>query len=516
MGLLSTAPADADAGTEGYGSWAYREDGTVPGTGTTYSWSGVDAGLNLGVASVDGAVARNVILVYGDPSLGHGLGAQITAPDGQIFEAGETYPVFVGLADPTARAGQLLIWREGTVCGKTFDEVSAYRDLPEIATGTLHIGELERDQLGRVTRFAATYVLSCQLLGGPPGFEGSIAVNATAPAAAVPDAPVVPGPVTDLKATNVGPDKNENTTTTLTWHNPVGAVDAVVDMIQSEHPRKLPALVGGEYTRQYLGRAHRYRDDQVEFMDTRTYRVVPRGPSGRLGAPALVTVQGSRLDVKDWLTQTVTIGQQVQFSGKLRLSWDYDRAVDVMKGPGLARRVIRLCARPARNYAHQVCRPIDRTTTAADGSFTLSGTPLANSIYDFEVPATGRMVGNILRATAWVAPVTDLAAPESDAVAGSRFARVGPRGSVRRGSVIHFSTVRAPAGSRGVVRLQRYDGDAWRTVLTKRFDTRRSGARRVAIPYRELRTGTHRYRVVKVADQRHVNGHSRTVQVRVR
>jgi len=359
-----------------------------------------------------------------------------------------------------------------------------------------------------LTRFAATYELNCQFTGRQPGFEGSIAVNATTPPAPVPDAPATPGPVTDLTATNVGPDGSGNNFTTLTWHNPAGSGDTNIDMVESSNQAELPAAIGAYYNQQYLGPASRYRDGHVESMFNRTYRVVPRGPSGRLGAPTLLTVHGTRLVITEQFKK-ITIGQQVQFSGRLNGSGDYVDPADDMKGPGLVGRAVVLCRQSSVNYVDGDCTPVDRTTTTADGRFSLSATPLENSIYNVVVPATGRMVGNTARVgNALVAPQADLRAPESE--------QVSARALVRRGSVIHFSTSRARAGSRGIIRLQRYAGHTWRTVATKRLTTRGSKARRLAVPYRERSRGRHAYRVVKPGDARHINGYSRTVRVRVR
>jgi hypothetical protein len=78
-----------------------------------------------------------------------------------------------------------------------------------------------------------------------------------------------------------------------------------------------------------------------------------------------------------------------------------------------------------------------------------------------------------------------------------------------------FSTSRARAGSRGFVRLQRFDGHSWRTVATKSL-ARGSGAHRLSLTYREQSRGLRAYRMVKPGDAHHINGQSRKVYIRVR
>ncbi len=315
--------------------------------------------------------------------------------------------------------------------------------------------------------------------------------------------------MTDLKATNVGPNGGGGVnTTTLTWRNPAGFVDVNIDMVQSRNTALFPAMIGYFWNQRYRGGASSHRDAHVESMDTRTYRVVPRGPSGRLGPPTLLTVVGTRLSVPGQFG-TVTMGQEVQFSGRLSENWDYVDPADILNGPGLVGRAIVMCRQSSVHYVDHECTTVDRTRTTADGRFTLSATPMENTLYSVMVPATSQMVGNISRViNAYVAPQTDLAAAESE--------RASARASVRRGAVIHFTTSRSRAGSRGIVRLQRYDGHRWKTIATKRLTTRGSKARRLAIPYRERAVGRHLYRVVKPGDAHHVNGYSRKVRVRVR
>lgn len=486
------APAGAAGGSNG---WLQREDAMAPAAASTYSWSGPGTGLYL--YSSPGQVT-----LVSDASQGQDFNASFVAPAGQTLQPGSTYPVNAWPSTPTAAAGRLLVWRDGTMCGRTPDQMFPSYVPANPATGWFHVNEVAYGASGQVTGFSATYEINCQYVGGPLGFEGSVAVNATAAPAAVPDAPATPGAVTGLTSTNVGPDGSDTNVTTLTWTNPAGIGSVDLGMAQSSDVAKLPALLGAYGTGLYRGIGNRYRETRIDFMDTRTYRLVPRGPSGRLGPATLLTVMGTRLAVPG--SEKVTIGQQAQFSGRLSESWDYVRPADVMKGPGLVGRTVVLCRQSSVNYVDGDCTVVARTTTTADGYFTLSTRPMRNNIYSVVVPATPQMLGNSSRVvSARVAPVTDLTAPEADQAA---------RAWVRRGAVIHFSTRRAPAGSAGVVRLQRFDGHRWRTVASRSLA---SGPRRLAIPYRERARGLHAYRVVKPGDAHHVNGYSRTVRVRV-
>ncbi|WP_435769834.1 hypothetical protein [Nocardioides sp. SYSU DS0651] len=443
------------------------------------------------------------------PAEGPGFGGNLALPAGQTFQAGQTYSVDAVASRSTPDSGRLRIWREGTMCGLTPDDVerlSGRYVAANPATGWVHVSEIEYDGAGRLVRFAATFEVNCQVVGGPPGFEGSIAANATHPLSPIPEAPATPSPVTDLKAKNVGPDSAGNNTTTLTWVNPTPDGDVTIDMVHSSNHALFPAVLAAAETKLYRGTASRYHDPHVEFMDTRTYRVVPRGATGRLGPPSLLTVMGTRLAFP-MLTRRLTIGEEVTFTGRLSEAWDYTRPADVMKGPGLEGRTVLMCSQSSVDYVEGECTPVDKAVTTTDGHFSLTARPLANRYYRIVLPATAHMVGNSQYAVgALVAPRTDLRAPEAEPV-GAR-----ARG-VRRGSVIHFSTSRARAGSRGYVRLQRYDGDRWRTIKRKRLGT---GSSRLAVPFREYRRGRHAYRIVKPGDSRHINGRSRTIHVRVR
>ena len=304
--MLASAPALAAPAGESYDSWVTREDAPDAGDSVTRSWSG--AGANLRLSEYEGQLTA-----YRYPSEGSGIDASFVPPAGQSLRAGATYRAEGWPAEPTAKAGRLLVWRDGTMCGKTHEELFAGYWPANPVTGTFHVIELERDAQGTVTRFAATYELNCQVVGGQPGLEGSIAVNATGPPAPVPEAPATPAAVTDLVATNVGPDSGGVNTTTLTWSNPPGYGDVNVERVQSSDRSKLPAFIGAYDVQQYLGRASRYFEPRIDFMDRRTYRVVPRGPSGRLGPATLLLVMGTRLNIPE-PTQKVTIGQEVELS----------------------------------------------------------------------------------------------------------------------------------------------------------------------------------------------------------
>lgn len=511
IGSLVALPAlSAQAGVpDPYTGWVHRDDGTT-GSGTTYTVPADDV--------LQAFAAGSQVDVY-DDSDQSGLAATFTPPAGQTLQAGHTYHADVSQTAPTSTEGRVVVWRDGTMCGRTSTDLYAgYRPPPPVI-GWFHVSELDRDADGAVTRFAATYELNCQFLGGSPGFEGSVAVNSASPAVAVPAAPAAPGPVTGLAVRNVGPNGVGDNTTTLTWTNPADFGDVEVDMVQSTGRAKLPALLGVDGTRVYLGRATRYVAD-VEFMDSRTYRLVARGTTGRLGPPAFVTVLGSRLSIPD-SSQTITIGHPVNITGRLSEAWDYVNPADVANGPGLASHTVVLCRQARINYVDSDCTRVDTVKTTADGHFTLTATPDANTVYSITVPATNGVVGNISHyLTTLVAPQTDLRAPESVdgreiVTTASLSSQAKARKSVRRGSIIHFTTSRARAGSKGIVRLQRLDGKKWHTIVTRRLG-HGSKAGRLAVPYREHRRGHHAYRIVKVGDAHHVNGHSRIVYVRVR
>ena len=496
-GGLAAGPAQA--ADDGYTSVTAHGSATDPADDTTDSWSAGSVRVHqypLGVS------------VWTDTVDGHSIAIGLAPPAGKAIAVGTTYRTTAWPEEPTAAAGRLTVYRDGLMCGQDMDhQVDNGYFTSDPASGSFTVQELERDADGAITRFRATYELSCQTLGGPRGAEGSIAVDASAPARPVPTV-TSPGPVTGLRATNVGPDGGGTNSTTLSWTNPPGASDVVVDMVQSSDTTQFPRRVGSYFTEQFRGRASSYHDPHVEFMDTRTYRVVPRTASGRLGEPALLTVLGTRLSLPR-STQRIQVGEDATFSGRLSESWDYVDPKDVMKGPGIVGQRVQLCRQSSTTYVDGACDVVGSTTTTTDGWFTFRVQPVQNSYYSVRVPAGPALVGNVSRviSTALVSPQTDLAAPEGE-VASAR------AGVVRRGSVIHFSTSRARTGSSGTARLQRLDGRTWRTLVTKRIAT--SGPRRMGIPYRERTAGAHQYRVTKSPDSRHVTGYSKVVRVRVR
>ena len=501
-------PAQAVSTGSTYTGWVQREDGATSSADRTFAASGADAVLHL-------VTSGSQIGVYNDGSYdasdSTGMQAVFVAPDGRALQAGQTYRVDV---TPGASGLRFEIWRNGTLCGRTLQQLATTLDSPPVATGWFHVSELERDTSGTVTRFAATYEINCQYVGGQPGFEGSVAVNSASPAVPVPDKPTV-GPVTDLTVTNVGPNGGGQNTTTLTWTNPVGFGDVNLDLIQVAAHSTFPALLGTNLEQRYRGRGNRYSESMIDFMDTRTYRLVPRSVYGRLGPVSLVTVLGSRFSTTDD-TERIAIGRRARFSGRLSESVAYDDPADVLKGPGLVGRAVVLCEQSTRRYVDGACTPVDRGVTGADGRFTLSAEPRQNSMYSVTVRASSDMVGNTTVVfTALVAPRTDLRASEGG-TPRMLLARTATRRqvSVRRGSTIHFTTSRARAGSKGLVRLQRFDGKRWRTIAEKNLGRTTSG--RLAIPYRERARGRHAYRVVKPADAHHVNGYSQVVYVTVR
>lgn len=512
VGALAAVPAHAEetpSAPTPPASWTHREDGSATESDSTYALTEADS-----LRTVDGWQGRVGVYSNTDP---HNLAASFIPPAEQALEVGTTYSAGVSQY-PTAQA-QLLVWRDGAMCGKTQDELSDSHAALPAATAWFHISELEYDADHNVARFAATYGVSCQYVGGVAGFEGSVAVNSALAPVEVPAAPVAPEAVSGIKVTNVDPYGSGTNTTTLTWTNPAGFADVSVEMVQSSDRTQLPARIGGVDGLLYRGRASRYVEDLIDFMDTRTYRLIARGINGRLGPPAFVTVMGTRLSVPE-LRQTITIGQEAEFSGRLSESWDYIDFADVMKGPGLVGRAVVLCEQSSLTYVHGACTQVARTTTTTDGRFTLTVTPRNNSRYSVRVPATSSMLGNngwVL--TTSVAPQTDLRAPESTSALPTLSREVAsPRTSARttvpRGSTIHFNTSRARAGTRGILRLQRLEGTTWHSVLTKRW--RVDGTRRMSVPFREYKRGLHAYRIVKLADSRHVNGYSKTVYVDVR
>ena len=510
-GALATAvPAQAEPGP--YFGWTHREDARPPGTDTLDT----PPGSSLHLYSFDNQVTLISEGTAGDPDLG---GIEFLPPAGQTLQTGATYRVGGALRQPTSSRGQVIAYRDGTMCGRTEDELSTggSYDPATPMVGWFHVDDIEYVDDNAVS-FAATYEISCQYLDGPAGFEGSIAVNAPLPPAPVPDAPATPGPITDLKATNTNPDGAGTNTTTLTWTNPSDYGDVTIDMVQSANASLFPAVLADHSTLQWRGRASSYHDADVEFMDVRSYRVVARGTSGRLGTPSLITVMGSRLDIPV-TTRTITIGQNVPFTGRLSKALGVDHAdADPMSGPALAGRTVVMCQQPTAGFVSGGCDPVDSTKTSADGRFTLSATPVANSYYSVMLPSSPDLVGNrSFVLSTGVAPRTDLRAPSTQTLRTGADPRTSNRSTtstgVRPGAIIHFTTSRARRGSLGIVRLQHLRGGRWHTIVTKRLG--RSTAR-LTLPVREHTRGLHSFRVVKPADSHHVNGHSHIVKIRVR
>ena len=505
--LSHAAPAQAESAS--YSGWTHREDARPPGTDRTDT----RPGSSLRLYHPDDQVSIVSDASADQPDLGP-TGIEFLPPAGQTLQAGQTYAVGGVFRKPTSTRGQVLVFRNGTMCGRTPDELSAGGNFSgPPADGWFHVDDIEYVD-GVPVSFAATYEISCQYFDGPAGYEGTIAVKAPQPPKPIPDAPTIPGPITGLTAYNTDPDGGGTNTTTLSWTNPAGYGDVNIDMVQSANSSAFPAVLGEHSAQQWRGRASSYHDGHVEFMDVRTYRVVARGTTGRLGAPSLLTVMGSRLNVPE-STQTIMIGERATYSGRLTMALGVDSppGQDPMSGPPLADRTVVMCQQSTARPVDHGCNPVDSTKTSADGSFTLSVTPVANSWYSVMLPSSPDLIGNrSFVLTTGVAPQTDLRGPSDTAgrlVAGTMRATVQ---TVRRGSAIHFTTSRARLGSLGVVRLQHLSGGTWRTIVTKRLGRRTA---RLGLKVRERSQGLHSFRVVKPGDSHHVNGLSRVVQIRV-
>lgn len=493
--LLALGPAvlvapSASADPVGHSSWTTRDDARAPAEDVTTRWSAEpdDAEpAHFNAWTSDGELA-----LYGGDATS-GINLFFRPPQGSTLRPGATYRVHGG--SPTAAAGRLWVVRGGRMCGQPENPWPRSWDDAVPAVGSLTLHELALDGAGQPTRLSLTYEVSCQVPGGQPGLEGSVAIDASQPAAAVPAAPATPGPVTGLVARTTGPTGGGVNATTLSWAKPAGAHDTVVDLVQSSDATTLPAVLGGDGETRYSGRGTSWRDDQVDFMDTRTYRVTPRGPTGRLGPSTLVGVLGTRLSA-DSNTLRSTVGRPVQVGGRLTESWDYVDFADVMKGPPVAGVQVRLCRQSSVQYVDHECTTVARTTTDADGRFSFSVVPQGNTLYSVLVPPTSTMVGNISRViNAEVSPYADLRTEGAPAA---------------RSTVARLTASRAKAGSRGILRLQRREASGWRTVATRSLGT---GKGRVAFTVRDRAPGRE-YRVVKPGDRRHVDGVSRVVQVR--
>jgi hypothetical protein len=489
--------------------WLHREDGATSAQDANSSGGSLLRLTSWNSWFGNEITQRPQVVMYTNGSGTDNLWADFSAPVGQTLQAGQTYVADAGPSDRAVNTARLRVLRNGTMCGKTSDQLDGYNPgySPfNPATGWFHVNEIEyAPDSTTILSFSATYEMNCQLVGGPLGMEGTVAVNATDPLAALPDAPQAPSALTGLKATNGQPSNGGDSITTLNWNPATDAADYTVDLMQSEISPTMPALVGYHDTRVYRGNGTSLSMTDVEPQDDRFYRVTPRGATGRLGPPSdLLEVMGNRVDLPS-PDRTIAIGQQVTFSGRLTEPMFGPRGIP-LDGPSLPGRAVVLCSQPTKNWVYGTCDQVDQTITETNGHFSLSARPLANHYYRVVVPSTSDMVGNCAYVTnALVSPRTDLRAP---------VAQVSSRtGSVRAGSVIHFTTSRSRAGSIGIVRLQRFDGRRWRTVVTARLGR---GTHRLAIPYREHHRGLNKFRILKVADSRHVNGHSRVVRIQVR
>jgi hypothetical protein len=429
--------------------------------------------------------------------------------DGGSLEAGRTYQVdakadgvthaegfpTIAASDATAR-----VLRNGETCGATEADMERW-GAPNPVVGRLHVTELERDGSGTITRFAASYVLSCQSLTAPTaGLEGSISVNSVAAPAAVPDAPVTPGPLTGFTSTNVGPIGWGSNTTKLAWTKAPGTADVAVDMVQATDSSTMSPYVTWAIQRVAVATGGSHSETAVDWFDTRSYRVVPRGADGRLGAPRYVTVAGTRMSIPE-TPQRVVMGRSGRFGGRVTEALPGANTAHAMDGAPVVGKVMQVCRITSTHTIFDPCDEVDTVRTDSDGRFTMEVRPTSNTLYSIKMPATARVLGNLSAIqTTLVAPQTDLAAQ---------------RVSVSRRRALRFSTSAARAGTRGVVLLQRHSGGRWLTVARKRLST--SGARttRLSFTVRDRAVGTHDYRAVKPADARHTNGVSRVVHVRV-
>ena len=433
------------------------------------------------------------------------ISASFSTIDGQPLVVGRTYTSHRYRPDEwTATDGFLAVHRAGTMC---FEDWNTSKDgrwrRDYTAPGTFTVHELKHDADGAITRFRATYELSCQRLGGRRGAEGSVAYTATEPAGPVPTV-VLPGPVTDFRASNVDPGGQGSTTTTVSWTKPPGATDVIIDSVRSSDPADLPAGISLVGHRESTGSK---TFEPLDFMESFTYRATPRTASGRLGPSTTLTVLGTRLAVPAGV-ERIQVGEVATVAGRLSKAFEPGSGEDPMNGPGIVGQSLQLCNHPGGKWNPRCEAPVATTTTSANGQFTFRVRPDENSWYSVRLLPGPAIIGNhaAFGRVALVSPKTDLSAPGGQ-VDSAR------AGVMRRGSVIRFSTSRARVGNKGTVRLQRLDGRSWRTLKTARIATR--GAQRMSIPFREWKAGTHQYRAVKAPDARHVTGYSKVVRVRV-
>jgi hypothetical protein len=312
---------------------------------------------------------------------------------------------------------------------------------------------------------------------------------------------VTPGPLTGFTASNVGPIGWGSNTTKLAWIKAAGTRDVAVDVVQATDASTMSSYVSWALQRVAVTTGVSLSEEAVDWFDTRTYRLVPRGADGRLGTPRYVTVVGTRMEIP-LRPQRVVMGQSGRFGGRVTGALPGAHTAHAMEGAPVVGKVMQVCRITSTHTVFDPCDEVDRVRTDSDGRFTMEVRPTSNTLYSIKMPATSTVLGNLSAIqTTLVAPQTDLAAR---------------RVTVRRNRALHFSTSAARVGTRGVVLLQRYSGRRWHTVKMRRLPT--SGARnaRLAITFRDRSVGAHLYRTVKPADARHTTGVSRVVRVRVR
>lgn len=484
--------------------WTHRVDARPPAQTTTDTFSG---GLRV-------TAFQNQFSAWSAAD-GPSLGVEFLLPTDTTLhtvQPGTTFRVGGQYEQTAAGIGQVLAFRDGEMCGRTRDELET---LPWNAgaptNGWFRIDDVQLDgDTDVVLSLAATYQVNCQFLDGPAGFEGSFAYNAASAPAPVPAVPTTPGPVSGVQVHNTEADSGGSSTSSLSWTPAPGTSRVIVDLEQSKDVSRLPAVVGSTDWASATTLTG-FSSGAIDWFDTRTYRIVAQGPSGRLSTPAYRTVLGSRMN-HPYLYSTIQYGQTAHISGRITDATTYlEPDADPMSGDPIPGRTLLLCQQAVVPYL-DTCNVQARATSDADGRFTFSVSPLANSQYSVMLPATPWRLGN----NSWflttnVSPRTDLAAPDYQTLRVASNLRTGT--SVKRGSTIYFTTSRAWRGSVRVVKLQRWNGSSWRTILRKTFA---AGTTRVRLPWREYHSGTHAYRVVKIADSRHVNGRSKVVRIRVR
>jgi hypothetical protein len=162
---------------------------------------------------------------------------------------------------------------------------------------------------------------------------------------------------------------------------------------------------------------------------------------------------------------------------------------------GLAGRKVRLYKRPvgAANWSLA-----GQWTTDANGGFTVTGHPSANTDYQARyVPATGDATASesaVMRIDVMPRVTATLSAP-----------------SVPHGSPATLTTTVAPSHAGQSVLLQRwYSGFGWRNVLSRTLNASSKAAYTFTLP-----AGSYRFRVLKPADADHLAAYSGVVTLRV-